>query len=139
MSVVLMPCAVSNRMSYTISTTQLDHEHDQVSPRTRESQSHSFKTEVDNAANTKNDTTIAQSEKNHIKVGSSMIINMQNAPPISRTSCCDILINGYLRKYHAKIYKKTLPVDIIPILIEFLDPNLKWCLENKDCPKILFK
>lgn len=129
----LMPAAV--RMSYTISTTQLDYEHDQASPRTKESQSQSFKREVENQINTKNDTTIAQSEKNHIKVGSSMIINMQMAPPISRTTCCDILINGYLRMYHQNIYK-TMHVDIVPILIQFLDPNLKWCL-NKQEPKIL--
>jgi len=88
-----------------------------------------------NEVTTKNDTTITKSEKNHIKVGSSMIINMQNAYPISRTLCCDLLIKGYLRIYHDSIYK-TLPMDIMPLLIQYADPLLKWCLDNQE-PKIL--
>eukprot|EP01084_Bolivina_argentea_P127126 224905_1 len=128
MSVVVMPFVV--RMSYTISTTQLDIEHDQKSPRTR-SHSDTIKEEVNNQVSTKNDTTITKSDKNHIKVGSSMILNMQNAYPISRTTCCDLLIKGYLREYHNHIFK-TLPMDIIPLLRKYLDPILKWCLETTE-------
>ena len=121
-------------MSYTISTQslsshknvnhkQLDIEHDQSSPRTTTT-SQTISHEISNQVTTKNDTTIIKSEKNHIKVGSSMILNMQNSYPISRTTCCDLLIKGYLRIYHYKIFKTQLPMDIIPLLIDFIDPLL---------------
>eukprot|EP00483_Globobulimina_turgida_P002969 UN02974 len=131
MSVVVMHFA---DMSHTISTIQLDIEHDQKSPRTR-SHSDTIQTEANNQVSTKNDTTITKSDKNHLKVGSSMILNMQNAYPISRTTCCDLLIKGYLRIYHYHIFK-TLPMDMIPLLRDYLDPLLRWCLEHQE-PKIL--
>lgn len=144
MSVVLMPNAAV-RMNYTTllspsspnsssskassivlhHTHDLDYEHDQKSPRTR-STSHEIHQEIMNEVTTQNDTTIAKQEKNHIKVGSSMILNMQNSLPISRTTCCDLLIKGYLRMYHLKLFR-SLPMDIFPILIDHLDPLLVCC------------
>jgi len=113
---------------------QLDIEHDQSSVRTT-STSQSLREEIDNEVSTKNDTTVAKSEKNHIKVGSSMILNMQNAYPLSRTTCCDLLVKGYLRMYHGALFD-TLPIDILPLFIEYTDPLLKWCLLHQE-PKVL--
>eukprot|EP01084_Bolivina_argentea_P276792 472373_1 len=135
MSVVLMPFTVQP-MSYTISTTQFDIEHDQKAPRTRtRSHSHDSNSSYDEVT-TKNDTTIANSESNHIKVGSSMILNMQNSYPISRTTCCDLLLKGYLRTYHEQIFV-TFPIDIIPLLNAYLDPLLKWCLDAQEAKILL--
>jgi len=132
MSVVVMPFA--NRMSYTISTTQFDIEHDQKSPRTT-SQSDTLKQEAALTLSPKNDTTIAKAERNHIKVGSSMILNMQKAYPFHKTTCCDLLLKGYLRTRHKHLLG-TLPLDIFPLLIDYLDPLLKWVLDQSE-PKIL--
>ena len=140
MSVVLMPAAVNGRMNYTTllspsssssnksvlhHTYDFDFEHDQKSPRTTTA-SQTISTEISNELTTKNDTTITKQEKNHIKVGSSMILNMQNSLPMSRTTCCDLLIKGYLRIYHIQLFKKnnSLPMDIVPLLIEYIDPLL---------------
>eukprot|EP00485_Elphidium_margaritaceum_P013080 CAMPEP_0202708462 /NCGR_PEP_ID=MMETSP1385-20130828/20667_1 /ASSEMBLY_ACC=CAM_ASM_000861 /TAXON_ID=933848 /ORGANISM="Elphidium margaritaceum" /LENGTH=324 /DNA_ID=CAMNT_0049367437 /DNA_START=230 /DNA_END=1204 /DNA_ORIENTATION=- len=76
-----------------------------------------------------------QSDKNHIKTGSSMILNMQNAYPISRELCSDLLLKGYLRTFHRQLYH-SLPGDILPLLIAYMDPLLRWCLQHQE-PKIL--
>jgi len=132
MSVVVMPCA--NRMSYIVSTTQFDIEHDEKSPRTT-SQSDTLKQEAAFTLSTKNDTTAPKAERNHIKVGSSMILNLQRAYPFHKTTCCDLLLKGYLRTHHKHLLS-TLPLDIYPLLIDYLDPLLKWVLEQSE-PKLL--
>ena len=127
-----MPFA--NRMSYTISTTQFDIEHDQKSPRTT-SQSDTLKQEAALTLSTKNDTTIAKAERNHIKVGSSMILNMQRAPHFHKTTCCDLLLKGYLRSHHKDLLH-TLPLDIFPLLIDYLDPLLVCCRTLRSTPSL---
>merc|ERR1712013_172068 len=75
------------------------------------------------------------SQHHDLKVGSSMILSMQKTLPMSRTACADLLLRGYLRIYHQNLFKM-LPLPLIPILIDFLDPLLRWCLEQQS-PKIL--
>merc|ERR1719295_1808167 len=52
---------------------------------------------------------------------------------MSRTPCSDLLLRGYLRIHHQRVFK-LLPIEPIPI--NFLDPLLRWCLEQQS-PHIL--
>jgi len=133
----VMPSA--HRMNCTLSTTQFDIEHDQKSPRTA-SKSERVRQESARTLSTKNDTTTVESERSamsngHIKVGSSMILNMQRATPFHKTTCCDLLVSGYLRSSDQRLFD-SLPLDIFPVLCDFLDPLLKWVLERSE-PHIL--
>jgi len=148
MSVVLMPQPLVARSlpmssSYTLSSAQLALEHhDHIAPRMPATQRQCVQKEAQHAITTANDTTMTSntappSARGHIKVGSSMILSMQSTLPMSRTACSDLLLRGYLRIHHRRFFK-LLPIELIPILIDFLDPLLRWCLEQQS-PQILVR
>jgi len=149
MSVVLMPqplVARSHKIpmssSYTLSSAQLAlAHHDHIAPRMPATQRQCVQEEAQHTITTANDTTMTSNtnpnhnSRGHIKVGSSMILSMQSTLPMSRTPCSDLLLRGYLRCHHQRLFK-LLPIELIPILINFLDPLLRWCLEQQS-PHIL--